>query len=198
VLGGKVRGDLDARDRVAEHEHAPAAELIAAAVGDRVPQTPLCGQILDPGQIRQARTLEAPAGHDHTGETVLVLRSARAPPHGVAAAGGLRDAEDTRAGEDPIEYAEVGGVLAQVGVQILGARKHRHRQRGREIGEGGRRAARVRPHPRPDGATRAGGVPVAADVLAALEHDGLETLLEQMLGCGHPRRAAADYRHPPA
>jgi hypothetical protein len=45
---------------------------------------------------------------------------------------------------------------------------------------------------------RAAGVPVASDVLAAFEHDGLETLLEQMLGCGHPCWAAADHRHPAA
>ena len=176
--GREIGRDLEAADPVAVHERPPACERRGAGIVERVDQR--APERVEPG--REARLAEAPGRDDHAVEPLAVDVPAR------------RDPRDGRAQPDPIRQAERRRVGVQVGADLLRGRMERMVRRRGEVGERGHRAARVRPHARPDAAVRGGRVPLPAEVVGGLEDRGLEARLHRVLRGGEAAGAGSDDR----
>ena len=189
VIDRQVARDLRAAHAVAQHDDALAAEGVTAAVVEAVHH--LAREALEPLDHRPVRPVEAPA-RDH--DAVEALAAAVAGDDTPASVVAL-DASDRRLQTNRSIKIEGLRIGAEIVAEILEARKHGHRLRGREVRERVQRLAGVGAHPRPDAAVGRRGVPLAAHAVGLLEDDGLETLLLERLGGDQAARAGPDNRH---
>ena len=175
----EVGRDLEPADPAADDQRGAVAERLGARVVERVQD--LAGERVHTwGRAgRRKRPDATTTASNGSPSTVQPARTSR-----TGESSRIRGVTPNRVGVGP----EVRVHLRRCGV-------HRVVGRGREVGERGHRAARVRVHPGPDAAVRPRGVPLPAEVVARLEDRHLEPRLERVLRGDEAARPRADHGH---
>ncbi|VWC42796.1 hypothetical protein BSE24067_07153 [Burkholderia seminalis] len=178
--------DVAARIARADHEHAPVTKDLRRTVLRRMQLQPVEAARI----VRQLRMRQMPVADDHAaiGAHFAAIQL-DAPPR---AAVDRRDLEHRAAELDPLVHAEAPRVRTQVRERLVAARIRR-------VVVGNRKIGVFREPLRADHVNRAihraarpAVVPVAADVVLALDHVEADPGREQVLRGGDSRRARAD------